>query len=92
MWVTDKKREGKVIAEQTHRSYVVETEDGTYQKNWRHLNAVPSQSSEELVVETPESTQGDLESETPPKPIPSKKVVMTCSRTGKAAPPPDRFK
>lgn len=95
VWVTDRQDPGKVVAEHSPRSYVVETGDGTYRRNRRHLIAAPSLSSEESTLDLPEQSQGTVESETeprsPPKPPPTPRVIVTRSRTGKSAPAPDRL-
>ena len=43
VWVPDRSSEATVLDEVNHRSYEVETSEGTYRRNWRDIVSLPEQ-------------------------------------------------
>ena len=52
MWVPDRNSEATVLDEVNHRSYEVETSEGTYQRNHRNVVLLPEQPTHEVSVPT----------------------------------------
>ena len=52
VWVPDRNSEATVLDEVNHRSYEVETSEGTYQRNRRNVVPLPEQPTHEVSVPT----------------------------------------
>ena len=46
VWITDLRRQGTIIREESPRSYTVQTHNGIIRRNQRHLNNLPEDSNE----------------------------------------------
>ena len=91
MWVSDRRAPGKVVKEHSSRSYEVSTDDGNFRRNRRDLVSAPSMSPEEPLPDIPSSNQPEADTEQPNSlPTPPRRVV-TRSRTGNAAQPPEHL-
>ena len=83
MWVPDRETPGQVLKEVAPRSLVVETPDGTYRRNRKHLIQLPVPDPEPIVepqTSDPPETSAEL--------VPA---YQTCSKSGRAPKPPERL-
>ena len=91
VWVTDRGSDATVVTEAAPRSYEVQTPDGTYRRNRRHLVVLPHTSST-----TPSSDEGSAESKSMPRltegsdTCESNDEQPVLRRSGRASKPPDR--
>lgn len=84
VWIPDRKCTGIITNEVRPRSHIVETAEGPFRRNRRHLVRLPdAERTNQTVV--PEQT-GQSEQSTPNTPAPRE----TRSQTGRMPRPPDR--
>ena len=81
VWILDQDTSGIVVDETAPRSHVVETSDGSYHRNRKHLVRLPVQETDW------EGNELNKQNETP-SPANSRE---TRSKTGRMARPPDRL-
>ena len=77
VYIPDNAREGTVVEESSPRSYIVQTPEGTYRRNRRHLVPLPNASNSENtnnVLDTPDRLPGVLR-----------------TRSGRISKPPDKL-
>lgn len=88
--MTDRGSDATVVTEAAPRSYEVQTPDGTYRRNRRHLVVLPHTSST-----TPSFDEGSAESESMPRlteesdACESNDEQPVLRRSGRASKPPD---
>jgi len=92
VWVTDRGSDATVVTEAAPRSYEVQTPDGTYRHNRRHLVVLPHTSST-----TPSSDEGTAESKSMPRltegsdTCESNDEHPVLRQSGRASKPPDTY-
>lgn len=92
VWVSDRQAQGKVITGLNARSYEVDTSNGSFRRNRRDLISTPHVGLEEPLPELSQTNaqpQSECTQETTTVRPPSPR--QTRSKTGKSAPPPDRY-
>ena len=85
VWVPDRDSSGTVVSETVPRSHIVETSDGLFRRNRRHLVRLPTIPTQESEEEEPEETEPIV---TPPV---TQNTRVTRSQTGRAPGPPERL-
>ena len=103
IWLPDQQSEGQVISEDTPRSYNVETPNGIYRRNRRHIIPMPdtepsvkdnanSQFNNDISdLETPESTSPTNDTDTPESTSPTNDTDTVKTRSGRTVKPPNRL-
>ena len=98
VWVPDRQGSGRVVEETSPRSYVVQTSDGEFRRNRRHLISTPEQNTETQTEEstlTPpqnENSQSQTNADDTGGQGPTTtKVYQTRSRSNRTPKPPNRL-
>ena len=75
VYIPDNEREGTIIEESSTRSYTMQTPEGIYRRNSKHLIPLPT-------------TENNMEANDPPDTLPER---VTRTRSGRISKPPDRL-
>ena len=78
VYIPDNAREGTIVEESSTRSYIVETPEGTYRRNRRHLVPLPT---------TLNSERNSINAPSPPETLQG----VSQTRCGRISKPPDRL-
>ena len=95
VWLPDQGTDGKVIEESGPRSYTVQTPDGQYRRNRRHIISLPIESDPR---QNPPTTSSDVLPDVPIQPSSTNKSVSKQPitngirlKSGRISKPPDRL-
>ena len=100
VWIVDRDSKAVVVNQSDVRSYQVESEDGTYRRNRRHLIVLPEDQPEQDERESIDQTSGDTHTDVdgshtqrgPSSTQPSTgSNSHTCTCSGRASVPPSRL-